>query len=447
MSKWIPLVVLLLALAAPAPRAVADCNAPNPDERDRVELRTPIAPVCLDLLDDPNEAPLTVENFLNYVEDGDYDGMFFHRLVPGFVIQGGGYRHDAVTGYAELPKDPAVPNEPGIENVRGTVGMAKLPNQPNSATNQFFINLADNRSILDQQNGGFTVFARVVPEDMAVVDALAALPREYGPFAIDSALSGNFPEIPLLRKLDHERHGCLKLKSGVSDSGGPLGKESCDTDEEFDAAVEASIAALDPTVPERLVQVPGIVRNPAPLCPGAPVVCTAASKARLSINEKSQGKEKLKLDLSGFSSATTQADFGDPATGTSSYALCVYDDADALVGELAVERAQLLCGKKLAPCWKAQSTTGYAFKDAAGLSDGVRSLVAASGPAGKGKLALSASNNTPKDQIGMPTGLAGALAGATAATAQVHAGTADCYSADLSDVKTATSTEFKAATP
>ena len=101
----------------------------------------------------------------------------------------------------------------------------------------------------------------------------------------------------------------------------------------------------------------------------------------------------------------------------------------------------------LLPCWKAKSTNGYAFKDADGLSDGVRSLSATAGPAGKGKLALSASNNSVKDQIGMPTGLSDALAGSTSATAQVHTGTADCYTADLANVKTASATEFKASAP
>jgi peptidyl-prolyl cis-trans isomerase A (cyclophilin A) len=186
---------LLLSLAAPAGAA---CPFANPDARSRVELVTSLGSLCLDLLDGPGEAPATVENFLHYAERGDYDGMFFHRLIPGFVLQGGGYRYDPVDRYRPIPADPPLANEPGISNLRGTVAMAKLGGQPDSATNQFFINLADNRTILDAQNGGFTVFARVVPEDMAVVDELAALPREYGPYAIDSELAFNFAELPLL---------------------------------------------------------------------------------------------------------------------------------------------------------------------------------------------------------------------------------------------------------
>lgn len=447
MSKWI--LLALLALAATARTANADCNAPNPDERDRVELRTPIAPICFDLLDDPNEAPLTVANFLNYVEDGDYDGSFFHRLVPGFVLQGGGFTYDPVERYEEVPDDLPVLNEPGISNLRGTVAMAKITNQPDSATNQFFINLDDNRVPLDTSNQGFTVFARVVPEDMGVVDALAALPQEYGPYAVDDALASAFVELPLLRKLEHRKRGCVKLKSGVSPEGGPLGTQSCRGDTAaLNASLDLIIADLDPQVPERLVTVASVVRNPAPLCPAVPDECRAAAKASLSISEKAAGKEKLSLNLSGFSAATTQADFGNPVSGDSSYAVCIYDDAATLVGELAVERAQLLCGtKKLTPCWKAQSTTGYGFKDAAGVSDGVRKLSAASGAAGKGTIALSASNNAAKDQIGMPTGLTDALAGTTSALVQVNTGDEDCYGALLENVKTATSTDFKASAP
>ena len=121
--------------------------------------------------------PQTVNNFLNYVTDGDYDDSFVHRSVPGFVVQGGGFTFDNSTGVANVPTDPPVQNEPGISNVRGTIAMAKLGGDPNSATSQWFFNLADNSSNLDNQNGGFTVFGRVLGDDMSVPDAIAALPR------------------------------------------------------------------------------------------------------------------------------------------------------------------------------------------------------------------------------------------------------------------------------
>jgi cyclophilin family peptidyl-prolyl cis-trans isomerase len=121
------------------------------------------------------ESPQTVANFLNYVNDGDYANSFIHRAMPGFVIQGGG--HTFTDGTADsISADPPVANEPGISNVRGTIAMAKLPNDPDSATSEWFINLADNSANLDNQNGGFTVFGQVTGDGMDVVDAIAALP-------------------------------------------------------------------------------------------------------------------------------------------------------------------------------------------------------------------------------------------------------------------------------
>jgi len=119
--------------------------------------------------------PTTATNFLGYVDRGDYDGSFIHRSIPNFVIQGGGFNEsgglvDAVTA------GPPIENEPGNSNVRGTLAMAKLGGDPDSATNQWFINLADNSANLDAQNGGFTVFGRVVGDGMSLVDTLAALP-------------------------------------------------------------------------------------------------------------------------------------------------------------------------------------------------------------------------------------------------------------------------------
>jgi len=113
--------------------------------------------------------------------DGAYDGSFIHRSVSDFVIQGGGFKAPSVP--ADQPgSDPiaidtkgTVPNEPGISNVRGTVAMAKLGGQPNSATSQWFVNLNDNL-FLDTDNGGYTVFGEVLGAGMTVVDTLAAAP-------------------------------------------------------------------------------------------------------------------------------------------------------------------------------------------------------------------------------------------------------------------------------
>ncbi len=125
-----------------------------------------------------SDAPLTVQNFLGYVNRGDYNGTFIHRSVPGFVIQGGGYTYVASNNTApHIPTQDPVVNEFKVSNTRGTVAMAKLGNDPDSATSEWFVNLADNSSNLDNQNGGFTVFGRVINNGMDVVDQIAALDR------------------------------------------------------------------------------------------------------------------------------------------------------------------------------------------------------------------------------------------------------------------------------
>ncbi len=127
------------------------------------------------------DAPATVLNFLNYIENanGDrrYDDTFIHRSVPGFIIQGGGYSFDPDLGAIHIAQDQPVVNEfdAARTNVRGAVSMAKLGSDPDSATSEWFINLADNSANLDNQNGGFTVFGRVLGNGMDVVDAIATL--------------------------------------------------------------------------------------------------------------------------------------------------------------------------------------------------------------------------------------------------------------------------------
>jgi len=173
-----------------------------------VRFNTSSGPVNVELFD--RQAPKTVANFLNYVTDGDYTDSVFHRsakLTGGtpFVLQGGGFKFQAGTPVtlAPIPTDPPVHNEPDAtnrSNLRGTLAMAKLGGDPNSATNQFFFNLGNNAANLDTQNGGFTVFGRVVgPADQAVVDTLAALPtkNEGSAAALPANEQGVFTDIPL----------------------------------------------------------------------------------------------------------------------------------------------------------------------------------------------------------------------------------------------------------
>ncbi|MFA9202227.1 MAG: peptidylprolyl isomerase [Candidatus Nanopelagicaceae bacterium] len=122
-------------------------------------------------------AEATVKNFLNYVEDGDYDHSIIHRSVPGFIVQGGGFAVDQGQ-ILELPADEPVVNEFSTErsNLQGTIAVAKLGDDPNSGTNQWFFNLEDNSENLDQQNEGFTVFGQVLSEaDLQPLEAIANL--------------------------------------------------------------------------------------------------------------------------------------------------------------------------------------------------------------------------------------------------------------------------------
>ncbi len=132
----------------------------------------------------PDIAPQTVANFLSYVNSGAYQSSLFHRSVPGFIIQGGGYQVQN-GGVVTTPTNAPVVNEFHLSNTRGTIAMAKLGSDPNSATSQWFFNLADNSSNLDNQNGGFTVFGKITnAASLAVMDQIAAVPiyNEGSPF-------------------------------------------------------------------------------------------------------------------------------------------------------------------------------------------------------------------------------------------------------------------------
>jgi cyclophilin family peptidyl-prolyl cis-trans isomerase len=161
----------------------------DPDVSNAVRITTVLGNIDVALFG--QQKPITVANFMKYIDQGRYfvtnanpqksGQSFVHRSVPGFVIQGGGFIFtlDSSTTYSVLTFPP-IQNEPGISNKRGTIAMAKLDGDPNSATSQWFINLADNSgapSNLDTQNGGFTVFGRVVHDTMTTADAIAALPR------------------------------------------------------------------------------------------------------------------------------------------------------------------------------------------------------------------------------------------------------------------------------
>jgi peptidyl-prolyl cis-trans isomerase A (cyclophilin A) len=118
------------------------------------------------------EAPLSVANFTSYIDDGHFDGTIFHRIVPGFVIQGGGFTEDMTQKKVKAPVKNEADN--GLKNKRGTLSMART-NDINSATSQFFVNLKDN-DFLDHSRGnfGYAVFAEVT-QGMDVIDKIAAV--------------------------------------------------------------------------------------------------------------------------------------------------------------------------------------------------------------------------------------------------------------------------------
>ncbi|SDD80302.1 peptidylprolyl isomerase [Aquimonas voraii] len=171
------------AAPAPAPAASEQPAAPAP----RVALTTNLGRIVIEL--DPVKAPKSSENFLQYVRDGFYAGTVFHRVIPGFMAQGGGFTADLQL----KPTRAAIPNEAnnGLSNLRGTVAMART-NDPHSATAQFFINVVDNQRLdfVSEQDGlwGYAVFGKVV-EGMEVVDKIIAIPTGgQGPLPRDVPL-------------------------------------------------------------------------------------------------------------------------------------------------------------------------------------------------------------------------------------------------------------------
>ncbi len=141
-------------------------------------------------------APLTVQNFINYVDSGAYNNTIIHRSVSDFIIQGGGYSaagapFTATNSPPPIATNAPVQNEYDLPNTAGTLAMALLANEPNSATSQWFFNLADNSSNLDSQS--FTVFGDVLGNGMNVIDAIAAVPVFDGSGVWGSA----FSDLPL----------------------------------------------------------------------------------------------------------------------------------------------------------------------------------------------------------------------------------------------------------
>lgn len=169
-----------------------------------VRFKTALGAIDVELFD--KEKPATVANFLNYVTNGYYTNMFFHRWEPGFVIQGGGFsvaRRGTTNAAFSLVRNLGnVTNEYAVgkkySNTYGTIAMAKLGGDPNSASSQWFFNLADNAANLDNQNGGFTVFGRVLT-GTNVLNRFNTPTTDNGIFTLDlTSVTSAFTAVPVL---------------------------------------------------------------------------------------------------------------------------------------------------------------------------------------------------------------------------------------------------------
>jgi peptidyl-prolyl cis-trans isomerase A (cyclophilin A) len=216
--RWIALLPLLLLAACAASRsaAVASSRSTGLDkalERGdmvqpvRVSMATSMGDIVLEL--DPAHAPVTVANFLKYVDAGAYDGTTFHRVVPGFVIQGGGWTSDlkerAKQAAAAGPRDTPIRNEwqNGLKNVRGTIAMAR-DEQPDTATREFYMNLKDNPKLDTPRattgNAGYAVFGRVVA-GMDVVERIGSV--ETRSVEVAGVTDGSMQNVPVKTVVIH----------------------------------------------------------------------------------------------------------------------------------------------------------------------------------------------------------------------------------------------------
>ncbi len=182
--KWLFAIFIGLQIVSYGLSA-ENADAPvSPQQEIRIRMLTNQGEIILALY--PQQAPITVENFLSYIRQDFYTGTIFHRIIDGFMIQGGGFTQS----FEQKPTQGAILNEANNQqpNVRGSLAMARRAN-PHSATSQFFINLVDNPGLnyrsSTPQGWGYCVFGRVIA-GMSVVDKIGKMPtRAMGPFPAD----------------------------------------------------------------------------------------------------------------------------------------------------------------------------------------------------------------------------------------------------------------------
>ena len=252
-------IALALAASAPAqepagPQAADPSSAPPPVQSAGafVLLETSKGRILLEL--DPEKAPISVANFLKYVKDGFYDGTVFHRVVPNFVVQGGGFDSALVQKRTAAPIKNEWQN--GLKNLKGTISMARLPS-PDSATSQFFLNLKDNPA-LDGANGpGYAVFGKIVAgmDVLADMGSVRPVPAEVTDGTGTRRL---FPDVPAERMT-------LAKATQVDAAQAAQVIAAAKADAEAKAAAARQAAAAAPAAPAAAP-----AAEPTPAAPAAP---------------------------------------------------------------------------------------------------------------------------------------------------------------------------------
>ncbi len=242
-------------------------SVPSGQAQTQVKVSTTLGEFTLELFD--SAAPGTVANFLNYVTSGRFNESVVHRSVPGFVIQGGQYVIPAgTTQLSQIATDGTIANEFNQSNLRGTIAMAKVAGDPDSATSQWFINVADNTS-LDSQNGGFTVFGRVLADGMQVVDAINQLPRV--------ALAASLNELPVVNF-----SGSVTRENLVLVDMAIVAAEPVSASNRFDETTEQLVLKIDAGA-SGLVQVAFSVESQSPQ-----VIVRALSESVTALDESAE---------------------------------------------------------------------------------------------------------------------------------------------------------------
>ena len=192
MKRRLTLISLILLPALAWCEPVKESEKPKTaatEKAPKVRLKTSKGDIVIEL--NAEKAPVSAENFLGYVKKKHYDGTVFHRVIDGFMIQGGGFKIvDAKLVEQETGKGIVNEGKNGLKNDRGTIAMART-NDPNSATAQFFINVVDNGMLNFPSNGGYAVFGKVV-EGMDVVDKIKGVATRA-----DARLCGDVPVEPV----------------------------------------------------------------------------------------------------------------------------------------------------------------------------------------------------------------------------------------------------------